>query len=83
MRLKGVLDNFFPLLQLVRDLFNLKLTNNSFTFEAKRLLSAFFITFFVPYKRAGTHFSIHPAKQQYTPPSKKSLEESLVVYKSV
>ena len=30
------------------------------------------ITFFVPYKRAGTHFSIHPAKRQYTPPSKKS-----------
>ena len=35
-------------------------------------LFAITITFFVPYKRAGTHFSIHPAKRQYTPPSKKS-----------
>ena len=34
------------------------------------------ITFFVPYKRAGTHFSIHPAKRQYTPPSKKVLEKA-------
>ena len=33
------------------------------------------ITFFVPYKRAGTHFSIHPAKRQYTPPSKKELQK--------
>ena len=29
-------------------------------------------TFFLHYKRAGTHFSIHPAKRQYTPPNKKS-----------
>ena len=35
----------------------------------------YFITFFVPYKRAGTHFSIHPAKRQYTPPSKKKPEK--------
>ena len=36
------------------------------------LFRTFLITFFLPYKRAGTHFSIHPAKRQHTPPSKKS-----------
>ena len=40
----------------------------------------FFITFFLPYKRAGTHFSIHPAKRQYTPPSKKELEKLLLAF---
>ena len=42
------------------------------------------ITFFVPYKRAGTHFSIHPAKRQYTPPSKKSQKSyPLVSFKRI
>jgi len=36
---------------------------------------AFSITFFLPYKRAGTHFSIHPAKRQYIPRSKKKPEK--------
>ena len=30
---------------------------NTFVFQV------YIITFFVPYKRAGTHFSIHPAKR--------------------
>ena len=37
------------------------------------IIHVLYITFFVPYKRAGTH----PAKRQYTPPSKKS-QKSLV-----
>ena len=51
-----------------------ELKNRSSDFN-RTALYALDITFFVPYKRAGTHFSIHPAKRQYTPPSKKKPEK--------
>ena len=54
--------------------FRKRYTHAAFVVVAKntKFIPKSFITFFVPYKRAGTHFSKHPAKRQYTPPSKKS-----------